>query len=252
MSAEAKKPSSFEAVIAAFAFVVSFAFAYGYWRLATRQSEQDSRFEQQRDELQRSLFRLQADLESGRAADNLELQVITLVAPHLSRLRESGREAMASQRIVDAAAELLAARGRPGLRQMAEKIRERGAPVETPDAQARIDAAAPAKAPSNPWLVLLATLPGTDLGAAEEVANEKLRTAKDVGMMPLVSIYRTKLKGRYVVALGKPTERSDALFTAAQARQKNLAADAFAEPDGGWELTGTAPFPSGTRSASAE
>jgi len=73
-----------------------------------------------------------------------------------------------------------------------------------------------------------------------------------VGMMPLVSIYRTKLKGRYVVALGKPTERSDALVTAAQARQKNLAADAFAEPDGGWELTGTAPFPSGTRSASAE
>ena len=251
MSVEPKKPSSFEAVIAAFAFVVSFAFAYGYWRLATHQNEQDERIEQQRDALEKSLVRLQADLESNRAADNLELQVITLVAPHLAKLRETGPQAVASQRIVAAAAVLLAARGRPGLRQMAEKIREHGAPVEGPDAPAKIEASPTVKLPSNPWLVLLATLPGTDLKAAEVVANEKLRAAKDLGLMPFVSVYKTKLKGRYVVALGKPAERSEALAAAAQARQRNLATDAFAEPDGGWELTGTAPFPAGVASASA-
>jgi len=46
--------------------------------------------------------------------------------------------------------------------------------------------------------------------------------------------------------------RSAALAAAAQARRRNLSADAFAEQDGGWELTGTAPFPTDVRSASAE
>src|SRR6267142_7149528 len=251
MSAESK-PSSLEAVIAAFAFVVSFAFAYGYWKLATRQNEQDARIEQQRVEVQRSMLQLQMEMDARRAADNFELQLISLVAPHLAKLREPGREAVASQRIVAAAADLLSARGRPGLQQMMEKIRERGAPGETPDPQTKAGPPVAAKPPSSPWIVLLATLPGSDLRAAEGVANDKLRAAKDLGMIPLVRVYKTKLKGRYVVALGKLAERSDALAAAAQARERKLSADAFAEPDDGWELTGTAPFPVEIRSASAE
>jgi hypothetical protein len=80
--------------------------------------------------------------------------------------------------------------------------------------------------------VLLATLPGTDLKVAEQVANEKLRAARDLGLAPPVSVYKTKLKGRHVVALGKPVDRSAALAMAARARRGNLAVDAFAEPDG--------------------
>ncbi len=178
--------------------------------------------------------------------------MITLVSPHLARLRESGREAAASQRIVAAAAELLSSRGRPGLEQMVERIREQQTPpVGKPEPQTAAEQPAPEKSPASAWLVLLATLPGTDRKAAEEVANGKLRAAKDLGMASAVSIYRTRLKGRYVVALGKPVDRSAALALAAQARRNSLSGDAFAESDDGWELTGTAPFPTEIRSAPA-
>ena len=39
---------------------------------------------------------------------------------------------------------------------------------------------APENSPASARLVLLATLPGTDRKAAEEVANGKLRAAKDL------------------------------------------------------------------------
>ncbi len=251
MSVESK-PSSFEAVVAAFAVVSTFSLGYCYWRLETRQSEQEARIERQAEQFQRSLLQMQRDAEAVRPADSLELQVITLVSPHLARLRESGREAAASQRIVAAAAELLSSRGRPGLEQMVERIREQQTPpVGKPEPQTAAEQPAPEKSPASAWLVLLATLPGTDRKAAEEVANGKLRAAKDLGMASAVSIYRTRLKGRYVVALGKPVDRSAALALAAQARRNSLSGDAFAESDDGWELTGTAPFPTEIRSAPA-
>ena len=251
MSAESK-PSSFEAVVAAFAVVATFSLGYCYWRLETRLSEQEARIERQAEQFQRSLLQMQRDAEAVRAADGLELEVITLGSPHLARLRESGREAAASQRIVAAAAELLSSRGRPGLEQMVERIREQQTPsVGTPEPQTTAEQRAPEKSRASAWLVLLATLPGTDRKAAEEVANGKLRAAKDLGLASAVSIYRTRLKGRYVVALGKPVDRSAALALAAQARRNSLSGDAFAESDDGWELTGTAPFSTEIRSAPA-
>jgi len=51
--------------------------------------------------------------------------------------------------------------------------------------------------------------------------------------------------------LGQPAARSAALAAAAEARRRNLSADAFAEADDGWELIGTAPFPTDIRSASS-
>jgi len=250
MPAESR-PSSFEAVMAAFTVVATFALGYGYWKLATRQNEQDARIERQREEFQRSLSQVQRDADERRAADDLERQVISLVSPHLARLKESGREAATSQRIVLAATELLSSRGRPGLAQMVEKIRVQSAPAAESEARIRVDPTVAETSPSDPWLVLLATLPGDDLKVAEGVANDKLRAAKDLGMMPVVRIYRTKLKRRYVVVLGKPVDRSAALAAAAEARRRNLSADAFAEVDGGWDLTGTAPFSVEVRSASA-
>jgi len=248
------KPSTFESVIAAFTVVATFALGYSHWRLATRQDEQDAQIQRQAEEFQRSLLQMQREAEAARAADSFELQVFTLVSPHLAKLKESGREAATSQRIVTAAAQLLSSRGRPGLSQMVEKIREPTAPAVTPEPRtAAVEPVVAEKAPENAWLVLLATLPdGSDVGAAEAVANDKLRAAKELGMTPAVSIYKTRLKGRYVVTLGKPLDRSGALALATQARRKSLSEDAFAESDEGWELRGTAPFPTKVISASRQ
>ena len=50
------RPSSFEAVFAAYAVVATFALGYGHWRLATRQNEQDAKIEQQRQEQQAAVL----------------------------------------------------------------------------------------------------------------------------------------------------------------------------------------------------
>ena len=246
-----QKPSSFEAVFAAYVVVATFVLGYGYWRLATRQNEQDAKIEQQRQEQQGALSRLQQEADDKRAADDFEIQVISLASPHLSKLTQSGREAATSQRIVAAAAGLLSSKGRPALAQMVEKIRAESAPIARSEPRAAVEEPAASITPPSAWLVLLATLPGDDLKLAEGVANEKLRAAKDLGTAPVVSIYKTRLKGRYVVVLGQPAARSAALAAAAEARRRNLSADAFAEADDGWELIGTAPFPTDIRSASS-
>jgi hypothetical protein len=245
------KPSSFEAVFAAYAVVATFVLGYGYWRLATRQNEQDAKIEQQRQEQQAALSRLQREADDKRAADDLEIQVISLASPHLAKLTQSGREAATSQRIVAAAAGFLSSKGRPALAQMVEKIRAEAAPIARSQPRIALEQPAASVAPPSAWLVLLATLSGDELKLAEGVANEKLRAAKDLETAPVVSIYKTRLKGRYVVVLGQPAARSAALAAAAAARRGNLAADAFAEPDDGWELIGRAPFPSDIRSASS-
>src|SRR2546430_14163163 len=74
------RPSSFEAIFAAYAVVATFALGYGYWRLATRQNEQDARIEQQRQEQQAAVTRLQREADDKRTTDDLEIQV------HLSRI----------------------------------------------------------------------------------------------------------------------------------------------------------------------
>ena len=250
MPAESR-PSSFEAVFAAYAVVATFALGYGHWRLATRQNDQDAKLEQQRQEQQAAVTRLQREADDKRTTDDLEIQVISLASPHLSKLRESGREAATSQRIVAAAAELLSSKGRPALAQMAEKIRAESAPITRSRLRATVEEPVTSMSPPGAWLVLLATLPGDDLKLAEGVANEKLRAARDQGRVSTVSIYKTRLRGRYVVVLGEPAGRSAALAAAAEARRRNLSADAFAEADSGWELIGNAPFPTETRSASS-
>jgi len=169
------RPSSFEAVFAAYAVVATFALGYGYWRLATRQNEQDAKIEQQRQEQQAAVTRLQREADDKRATDDLEIQVISLASPHLSKLRESGREAASSQRIVAAAAELLSSKGRPALAQMAEMIRAESAPITRSRPRTTVEEPVASMTLPDAWLVLLATLSGDDLKLAEGVANEKLR-----------------------------------------------------------------------------
>src|SRR2546427_2252297 len=123
------KPSSFEAVFAAYVVVATFVLGYGYWRLAPRQNEQDVKIEEQRQEQQAALSRLRQEADDKRAADDFEIQVISLASPHLWKLTQSGREAATSQRIVAVAAGLLSSKGRPALAQMGEKIPAAGASI---------------------------------------------------------------------------------------------------------------------------
>src|SRR2546425_949261 len=92
------KPSSFEAVFAAYVVVATFVLGYGYWRLATRQNEQDVKIEQQRQEQQAALSRLRQEADDKRAADDFEIQGISLASPHPWKLTQSGRGASASTR----------------------------------------------------------------------------------------------------------------------------------------------------------
>jgi hypothetical protein len=246
--ADDRKPSSFEAVIAAFAVATTFVLGFGYWHLATRQNEQDARFEHERRRQDEALANLARTLEERRAADNLESQVFSVVAPHLSRLRDAGRDASNAQSIVAAAAELLAAKGRPGLLQLTKKLQETAAPARAPVEAAPQPVASADR--SGRWLVLLATVPGDAAEEAERIANIKLELANSLGIAKAVSIYRTTLKKRYVVALETPLARREAIALAAEARRQKLAGDAFAEQVAGWEHIGTAPFPTDRKSAS--
>src|SRR5207245_401530 len=85
--------------------------------------------EQLRQEQQAALSRLRQEADDKRAADDFEIQVISLASPHLWKLTQSGREAATSQRIVAAAAGLLSSKGRPALAQMVEKIRAESDPI---------------------------------------------------------------------------------------------------------------------------
>jgi len=108
----------------------------------------------------------------------------------------------------------------------------------------------PHESPVESWLVLLATLPGTDLGAAEEVANEKLRTAKmwdDAAGQHL----QDEAQGRYVVALGKP--RNAPTRSSPPLRHDRKTWPPTRSPNRTVVGTdGNRAVPSGTRSASAE
>lgn len=200
MSVESK-PSSFETVVAAFTVVATFSLGYCYWRLETRQAELDAKIEVQAEEFQRSLLEIRRDAEGVRAADSLELQLITLVSPHLAQLRESGREAATSQRIVAAAAELLSSRGRPGLQQMVERVREQQTPpAAAPEPRTAAEQPAPQKSAASAWLVLLATFPGTDPqdrgGSRERQASGGEGSRLDLGRQPLQDPPERPLRGR--------------------------------------------------------
>ena len=121
-----------------------------------------------------------------------------------------------------------------------KKIQDAKSPSIRP-VQAVTDCSAPSNSPAN-WLVSLATLPGGDAQLAKRVANAKMEAARASGIAAGVSIYRTTIKNRFVVSLGRPLVKDAALALAAEARRVNLASDAFAEQISGWQAVGTAPF----------
>ena len=159
---------------------------------------------------------------------------MTLVAPHLAKVRGTGADAESSQRVVLAAADYLSSKHkRTALAEMYQHI-VADDPTIKPDIRVRVIEATATVSESALWYAVLASLPGNDLNAARRIANKKSQMAGSGGFGQPVQIYRTKISDNYAIVLGGQMRRSDAVSLASAARQKGLAPDAFAQQDRSW------------------
>jgi hypothetical protein len=172
--------------------------------------------------------------EERRASDNVEVQVIALVAPRFSELGGSDEKAKTSQRVVLAAASYLTDQyQRTGLAKIYREILPPSADLNIQVGAA--EATEPATAES-PWHVVLASLAANDKSAACKMAHEKLKIAQSEGLPEKIRLYRTKISDNYAVVIGEPMSRLDAVSLAVSARNKGLAEDTFAQQDRSWTL----------------
>ena len=235
---EEKSAKSFQLAIAAAGVVVTALLGFGQWQLSQQQNRMLD--EQHKAEAKRASDTIAADKE--KAADNIEIQVMTLVAPHLAKLRGAGEETKNSERIVIAAEEYLSnTYGKTALAQMHSRIVEDN-PFVKRETRQRIEEATEPVQVGAPWFAVLASLPANDLDAARNIAKEKLKMAERVDLPRDIQIYQTKLSNNYAIVIGGQMARSAAIDLATAARQKGLATDAFAQQDRSWRLVSEAPF----------
>jgi hypothetical protein len=227
-----KGAKSFQLAIATAGVIVTALLGFGQWQLSQQQNRMLD--EQHKAEAKRASDSIAADKE--RAADNIEVQVMTLVAPHLAKLRGADKEARNSERIVLAAEEYLSSTyGKTALAQMHRRIVE-DSPFVKPETRARIAEATEPVMEGAPWYTVLASLPANDLDAARNIAKEKLKMAERLNLSQDIKVYKTKLSNNYAIVIGGQMARSDAIDLAATARQTGLATDAFAQQDRSWTL----------------
>jgi hypothetical protein len=219
--------NTFEIAIAALGLLITGALGYGQYRLSSDQAK---------------LAAEQQNAEQRRAADNIEVQVMSLVAPHFGNLTKPGTEFEASQRVVLAAAEYLSSQhSRTALAIMAARISERNAGISA-EVKSRIQEATSSALPTGQWFVVLASLPGNDESAARDTADRKQKLLAAAGEKRPVQLWRTKISNNFAIVLGEPTNRDAAIELASTARSNNIAKDAFAQQDRDWRLISTGPF----------
>jgi hypothetical protein len=207
--------SRFEAAIAAAAVIVTAMLGVGQLRISQRQTAQ--------------------------AEDAIEVQVMSMVAPHLPKLRGCDKEAETSGKIVQAAADYLTARQKTGLAVIHSHIIDES-DCQTVQAKARAAEATIPASEGAPWYAVLASLPATDTATAQRTANDKLNAARQAGLDQRVALYKTKVSNNLAVVIGGQMARPAALDLAQAARRRGLAADAFAQQDRSWTFVGEAPF----------
>jgi len=233
-----KSAKWFQISIGAAGVIVTALLGYGQWQL----SQQQNRMLKDQHDAEEKMARETIGADKERSADNIEVQVMAMVAPYLSKLRDSGKEAETSQKVVLAAANYLSSQHkRTALAEMYHRIVE-DSPSVKPEIKAQIAEATEPVAEGAPWYAVLASLPANNLDAAHTVGNEKLRVAQQIGLQQGIKIYKTRVSNNFAVVIGGQMARSDALALAATARQKSLANDAFAQQDRSWTLVGDAPF----------
>jgi hypothetical protein len=202
-----RAPSSVLLALAGLA--VTAILGYGQWRLGVSQRE----------------------AEDLKEKDAVEVQVMALIAPHLSKVRGVGDDAESARRIVQAAGDYLISKYRRDelSRMYAQIVSE--APSVKHETVMKAEETTEVPAKGAPWYAVLASLPADDLNAAQELADEKAKMVRGAGISQPVQIYRTKISNNYAVVLGGKLSKSTAFLLAARARDKKLAPDAFAQQD---------------------
>jgi hypothetical protein len=218
---------AFEVTIAALGLVVTGVLGYGQIQLSREQANQ---------------AKAQQLAEKKRAVDNIEVQVMSLVAPHLGNLAKPGTEFDSSQRVVLAAAEYLSTQhSRTALASMAAKISE-GNTAITQEVRSRIQEATVTTPSTGKWFAVVASLPPNDLTSAQSLANKGLAQLRAMGLDLEIQLFKTKISNNLAIVVGGPVERTAALELASQARNTGVARDAFTQQDKGWTFVGKAPF----------
>jgi len=167
----------FQIYVAAVGVLVTGILGYGQCRLGQQQNE---------------ILNNQAAAAKANAIDTIEVQVMTLVSPHLGLLGSDSDAAKRSEGVVLAAAEYLSDQyGRTSLAEMAAEISEASATVSTPT-RTRLEEAREAPPDSPTYFTVLASLPADNLDAARAVANSKLAAARGFGVDAPIQIYKTK------------------------------------------------------------
>jgi hypothetical protein len=241
MGNEGQRNKWFEVVIAAVGVIITGVLGYGQWQLGQQQN---------------AILENQAKQEFERSVDNIEVQVMTLVSPHLDKLGSKGEEAENAQKVVLAAAEYLSNQyGRTSLASMAAKLSE-GNPSISDPLQVRFAEAtqAPPQLKMHStggkgeiqkkvvWYAVLASLPADKLKLAKDTANKKLSKAKEKGLSQGVQLYKTKISNNYAVVIGGALDESSARALSSTARSISLAKDSFPQIDKDWTFVGDAPF----------
>jgi hypothetical protein len=218
---------TFEVTIAALGLVVTGMLGYGQFQVSQEQTKQ---------------ARAQQLAEEKRAVDNIEVQVMSLVAPHLGNLAKHGTEFDSSQRVVLAAAEYLSTQhSRTALASMASKISEGNTAIPQ-EVRSRIQEATVTTPSTGKWFAVLASFPSNDLTSAQSMANQRLKQLKTMGLDLEIQLFKTKISNNLAVVVGGPVERTAALELAVRAQNTGVARDAFAQQDKGWIFIGKAPF----------
>lgn len=214
----------FEVVISICGIAVTALLGFGQFEQTSRQQQEDAKHE----------------------ADNIEVQVISLVAPHLVNLAKQDADSDASEKVVLAAAEYLTTQySRAALATMAAKITEGNKSVP-PELLTRIQEATEAVPAAGKYFVVIATFARDDLTSAKTRANAFLPKVQEQAALhgAQVQIYQATVSNSLVVVLAGPAgqlEKATARDYVTVARV-SFASDAYTQHDRQWIPQGAAPF----------
>src|SRR5260370_23757 len=222
-----EKSSKFQIGIAVGGLLVTAILGSGQFSLSKKQNQ---------------IIQLQKQAEDSRAKDAIEVQVMTMVGPYLSKMRGPSEEAANARKVVDAAASFLKeAHSKPALGVMYQRIL-REDPSVKPEAQVQAEKFAGPSLEGAGWFTVLASLPGDDEKATKKAANEIRSRALGLGFSEPVQVYKTKISDSYAVVIGGKLSKADAFALMARVRERKLAIDAFAQEDRNWDLEDPPPF----------
>lgn len=210
-----------EIIITVLGLIITAILGYGQWNLGQQQN---------------MILSNQNAATEKRSIDTIEVQVMSLVSPHLKLLGLNSPEAERSERIVLVAAEYLTNNfGRTSLAEMAAKISGESETVNI-YVQTRLEEARQVPPKIRSYFTVLASFPTDDLITVRDDARKLLSHASLIGLNHNISIYRTKISNNYAVVIGGQLDEASARSLAAKARTSGLAKDSFHQINKEWQF----------------